>query len=208
MISIKLLDGLESITKKINTASASYINNKIKNRKQNIQKRIKLLTSNWITSQNEMVALANGLLSGAFGIPPGDERAAFNAIHDAVVASVEVEIVLFNNSLTSGGIKVNFQPADFSRLLSIPEGHVIYENGDLHWLQWLLQRGDEVIVTNYEYNPKSGFGRSGLGSMKSGGFFRVPPQYSGTSDNNFITRALIGRRQEQEIALILKDALR
>ncbi len=208
MITIKLLDNLESFSKKINNASSSYINKKIKTQKQNITNKVRNLASKWITSQDEMMALANGLLSGAFGILSGDERIAFNAIHSAVVSSVGVDIILFNNTLTSGGVIVYFQPSDFANLLSLPEGHTVYENGDLHWLQWLLQRGDEAIVTNYEYNPKAGLGRSGLGNMKVGGFFRVPPQYSGTSDDNFITRALIGRRQEKEIALILQDALR
>lgn len=208
MISIKLIDDVETISKKINSISASYINNKIKTQKQNIKNKVKNLASSWIYSQDEMFALSNGMLSGPFGISPGDERAAFSAIHNAIISAIDVDIVPFNNSLTSGGVKIYFQPADFINLLSLPEGHSIYERGDLHWLQWLLQRGDEMIVTNYEYNPKAGVGRSGLGNMKAGGFFRVPPQYSGTEENNFVTRALIGKPQEEAIASILKETLR
>ena len=75
-------------------------------------------------------------------------------------------------------------------------------------LQWLVERGDEIIVACYSYDAQSGLGRSGLGYMSQGGAFRVPPQFSGTSDDNFITRSLIGRNQERRISKIIQDALK
>ena len=85
---------------------------------------------------------------------------------------------------------------------------MVYAKGDLHWLQWLLERGDEIIVAGYEFGGNSGRGRSGLGYMTTGGSFRVPPQFSGTKDNNFISRALVGKAQEQAISKILMGALK
>jgi hypothetical protein len=35
--------------------------------------------------------------------------------------------------------------------------------------------------------------------MVKQGSFRVPPEFSGTKDNNFITRALVGSEQEKEV---------
>jgi hypothetical protein len=89
----------------------------------------------------------------------------------------------------------------------LPQGHSVYYDGDLHWLDWLLNRGDQIIVVGYEYNPQTGLGRSKLGNMKTGGSFRVPPEFSGTQENNFVTRALIGASQEKEIAKILEKIL-
>jgi capsid portal protein len=43
--------------------------------------------------------------------------------------------------------------------------------------------------------------------MTPGGAFRVPPQYSGTDDNNFITRALSGTTQEQQITRVFNKIL-
>ena len=63
-------------------------------------------------------------------------------------------------------------------------------------------------MAGYSYDAQSGLGRSGLGYMSEGGAFRVPPQFSGTSDNNFITRALIGEAQEKQISKILQDVLK
>ena len=42
---------------------------------------------------------------------------------------------------------------------------------------------------------------------ESGGVFRVPPEFSGTRDNNFITRALIGSAQEKDIFDVIKREL-
>ena len=54
-----------------------------------------------------------------------------------------------------------------------------------------------MIIMGYKYVPSSD-GRSGGGSMEGGGSWRVPPQFSGTEDNNFITRALSGRNLDLE----------
>jgi hypothetical protein len=124
-----------------------------------------------------------------------------------VVDSTEVKFVKFSNTL-KGGLEFNFQPSSFANLLALPAGHTIYQDGDLHWLEWLLKRGDSIIVTNYTYNPSSGLGRSGLGNMIPGGAFRVPPQFSGTEDNNFITRALIGPVQEKHLADIFSRIIK
>ena len=43
--------------------------------------------------------------------------------------------------------------------------------------------------------------------MQKTGSFRVPPEYSGTKQDNFITRALIGSRQEADILKIFKKEL-
>ena len=92
-------------------------------------------------------------------------------------------------------------------MLGLQSGHVIYEGGDLHWLSWLLTLGDSTIVVGYYYDPETGVGRSGLGTMSEGGFFRVPPEFSGTRANNFVTRALIGNKQQEQILNILKSTI-
>ena len=71
----------------------------------------------------------------------------------------------------------------------------------------MLEYGDTIIVANYDYNPQTGLGRSSLGNMKDGTGFRVPPEFSGTLTNNFITRALTEPQQEQRIYNILKKVL-
>jgi hypothetical protein len=76
---------------------------------------------------------------------------------------------------------------------------------DLHWLDWLLRQGSAVIVSGYQYTPKRD-GRSGGGVMTMGSLWRVPPQFAGTLQNNFITKALSNR--EKELTVILKDVFK
>jgi hypothetical protein len=112
----------------------------------------------------------------------------------------------FNNNLR-GGISINIQPASFVNLLSLQEGFTTYSGGTLHWLDWLLLKGDSIIIIDYQYNPKIGLGRSNLGNMIAGGSFRVPPQFSGSEDDNFITRALTGDVAEGQIMKMLEEVL-
>lgn len=207
MISIKLLDSLPSISAKVNSSLASTINSKIKNKQSSITSQAKNLALQWLMSQPEISSLAGGELAGAFGLPAGSGPSVISAINSALANSIYSQVQLFDANLKSGGIFIYFQPSDFSNLLSLPEGHVLYGSGDLHWLQWLLERGDQVIVAGYSYNAKSGLGRSRLGYMEEGGVFRVPPEFSGTESDNFITRALIGSYQEKAISQIFKKAL-
>ena len=74
------------------------------------------------------------------------------------------------------------------------------KGADLHWLDWLLTLGDKTIVIGYEYKPGTG-GRSGGGTMTKGTAFRVSPSYSGTIEDNFITRAFSNK--EKEVSSIL-----
>lgn len=208
-ISIKLTDSINFVQKNINVAIAEYVNSTLKNNKAALLSNIQALIPEWIRNQPEIISLASSdasSLVGQFGIV-GNTQSIIEAIISSVVNSTTIQLTDYNASLGSGGLELQFQPSNFSNLLSLSVGHTIYEGGDLHWLDWLLTRGDNVIVTNYHYNPVSGFGRSKLGNMTGGGSFRVPPQFSGTKDNNFITRAFSGDAQEKQLTNILDKIL-
>lgn len=209
MITLKLLDPISDIEQKVNQGIADLLNKQLSTAQSQILSKCKNLIDEWILSQPEIVSLNSSSpesLAGQFGLPPGQGSSVTSAIVNAIKNSISVKIIKFNRKL-QGGITVEIQPIDFLNILNIPQGHTIISNGDLHWMEWLIKRGDTVIVVNYQYEPRSGIGRSGLGHMVSGGAFRVPPEFSGTETNNFITRALIGPTQEQQIAQILKEAL-
>lgn len=210
MIKLKLLESEKTISQNINIAIAEYINKLLSSKKNIILSKARVLVSNWIKIQPEILSLqASSIdsLAGQFGLTPGSPSSAVSSIILAVEKSIEVQFIPYNNTLTKGGLEINFQPKTFTNLLELPQGHVSYFGGDLHWLSWLLTAGDLIIVANYQYNPQTGLGRSRLGNMVPGGSFRVPPQFSGDINNNFITRALIGPQQESEIFTIFKDIL-
>ena len=206
---IQLTETVGQIEDKIKAALAEDINLLLYKKKARIESRCKALVSNWILSQPEIISLrspAPDSLSGQFGLRPGEDEAAVKDIINAVENSVYVRISKVDKKL-NGGIEAFFQPNTFINLLGLTSGHVYYERGDLHWLSWLLEEGDNIIVVNYTYNPSSGLGRSKLGNMQEGGVFRVPPEFSGNPNNNFITRALIGPVQEKDIFEVIKKEL-
>lgn len=207
-ITLTLTDSIKTVEKNINVAISKSINDKLNKNITRIRDKAKNLVKSWVFMQPEIQSLllgGPGSLIGYFGITTTSQQIV-DSIINSVAESIEVKLTKYAVDL-SGGLEIRFQPSSFINLLSISEGHTIYGNGDLHWLEWLLNRGDTIIVANYQYNPVTGLGRSGLGVMVSGGSFRVPPQFSGTSDNNFITRALIGKTQEKQIAELLQKVL-
>lgn len=209
MITIKLLDDVKSIEAKVNSAIATEANKIIFQNQSKILQESRLLVSRWIASQPEMIDLqssAPGSLAGQFGLYAGQGQSAVFSIINSIENSISIRFKKFNSKLI-GGLEVNFQPKNFLNLLSLPQGIVSYEKGQLPWLDWLLLKGDTTIVVNYQYNPNTGIGRSGLGNMIEGGSFRVPPQFSGTANDNFITRALVGPEQEKRITDIFKKVL-
>lgn len=204
MISVKLLDSVNSIEKKINQAIATHMNNKLSINSNSIINNIKLYIPIWLKKQPEMLSLVDnspGSLRGAFGITKNGSN-IIDSIISSVVDSLTFSFKKFDDNL-NGDLIINIQPTTFQNLLALSDGSVIYQDGTLHWLEWLLLRGDEIIVAGYQYNPTSGLGRSKLGNMIDGASFRVPPQYSGTIDNNFVTRALNGKEQIDQIIKII-----
>lgn len=206
---IELTQGIKEIERNINKAIAQEVNVLLFQKKSRIENECKKLVSGWILSQPEIRSLTSSTpnsLSGQFGLYPGSDELAVDNIISAVENSISTKLTRVNDKLI-GGLEVYFQPDNFANLLGLSSGHVYYADGDLHWLDWLLTEGDNIIVVNYSYNPATGLGRSGLGNMQKTGSFRVPPEYSGTKENNFITRALIGSQQETDIFNVFKKEL-
>jgi hypothetical protein len=209
MFTIELLDSVSSIQKKVNQACADHFNKNINRLGSSLVDKFKIAVESWLIDQPEIISLNTASpdsLMAQFGLPPAQAATITAQIIQAVKNSISIKIRKFDAKL-NGGIDVNFQPKGFQNLLTLGAGHTIYDKGDLHWLDWLLTMGDTIIVAGYDYNAETGIGRSGLGNMKEGGAWSVPPEFSGTLENNFVTRALIGKEQEAIIAQIFKEVL-
>lgn len=199
----------KQIEAKISEAIAYHINMSLKKYTLHIEDRCKKLVRGWLLSQPEIISLQSGdsqSLAGLFGIPAGMIPGVVDSIITAVQESVQVMFKVFDEELR-GELEVRFQPSGFENLLSLPYGHVFYESGDLHWLKWLIIEGSSIIIANYQYTAKPGTGRSGLGTMTIGSSFRVPPDFSGTLSDNFVTRALTGDGREDEIMKVFQEYL-
>ena len=210
MLSIKLLESDNDIITKINKSIARRFNVLIKRRAKIVQNDIKRLIPSWISEQPEVISLnsdgTDGSLNAQFGLRPGQSAVVIADIINAISESIFVHITPVSPVNLSGGISFSIQPTDFKNLISLSSGIVATEKlQQLHWLDWLLTEGDRVIITGYEYVPSDG-GRSGGGTMKLGRSFRVEPSFSGTVDDNFVTRAFAGR--DKQLANLLSKLLK
>lgn len=190
----------KTIENNINKAIADKFNNLFTSKKHIILNRLKAATVTWVLASPEIESLKDTSpyrLGAQFGLT-SDPTAA---ITSAIVNSIDIKLTKITKNL-KGNISFNFQPKQFRNLLDLPEGHTITEKGeDLHWMDWLLTRGDEIIIVGYRYDPGND-GRSGGGSMTAGSGFRVNPLYSGTVNDNFVTRLFSNREQEIQNIII------
>ena len=208
MTTINILETDSQIQSMINAAMAPLVNKHFNSKIPQIVKESREMAQSWISSQNVITSLLSASpesLAGAFGVSPSQVSSIVGSIVGAVSNSISVEVKKFDQNLR-GSLSINFQPAEFSNLISLRQGHTVYDGGDLHWLKWLLTLGSAPIISNYDYVASAGDGRSGLGVMKVGGSFRVPPEYAGTMNNNFVTKAFADKGDQ--IVSMLERILR
>ena len=207
MISLEITTPIKEIIDLINEALAKDINKIYQSNNKRVLSTFKQAVKSWVYAQPEIQSLLVGgqsSLSAMFGLTEQQSNKAIEEIMEAVGNSLVIKIDKLDKRL-KGAIEFYFQPIDFSNLLTLNSGHTKTLKGlDLHWMDWLLLQGDTVIVVGYSYVP-SDKGISGSGTMEVGGSFRVPPQFSGTSSNNFITRAF--ENKEKEIQSILESLM-
>tara|TARA_R100001163_G_C4971204_1_gene131045 strand:- start:110 stop:721 length:612 start_codon:yes stop_codon:yes gene_type:complete len=200
-MSIELIESDDIILKKIHTAYASAVDKYLVKSSNRIINNLKPVLIRAIQSSPEMSSVTSGILRADFGLT---SNPAFE------IASAVAETITIQNKKTKvqgknikGGLILNAQPSDYSNLFGLPSARQQIIGGSLPWLEWLLTLGDSVIIANYtvEYGP---YGRTGKARMtESGRPFKVDSAYSGSSRDNFITRA-IERNKSLVINAIIK----
>lgn len=191
---------------------AAFFNKKFARKNSAIKTKVKILIYRWVKSQPEMQDILDGKygkLGPQFGIIDGENQSIVETICIAASESFLIEVNSVNKNLV-GGVYLNFIPSNFERLLNIPEGHVYTKKGgDLHWLDWLLMKGYSTVIDGYSFLLKldAPGSRSRGGIMIERGVWRVPPEFAGTAENNFITRAITSPGNELELKQILEEYL-
>ena len=190
---IKLIDSNKSIGDAMLRALLPDVNKYFDKISNNLQAKLPPIIINSIRAQPEYDSLLSGSLKAQFGIPDPSSRV------EAILSSIQNSIVVKQKSLNisngqiKGGIKLQMIKSDFSDLISMGESVVVTEKGaDLNWLSWLLIEGDAIIIADYTFvaGPFDS-SRTGMGIMRqSGGAWRVPPEFAGQINNNWITRAI------------------
>ncbi|MFO7745709.1 MAG: hypothetical protein R6V36_10040, partial [Psychroflexus sp.] len=156
---------------------------------------ISQVTLHYLRNTPTYTSLLEGELAGHFGIPYQNRVSNVDSILQTIVSNMEVnhKRVTVTAGKFSGGLTVSILIKNFTDILSLPGAVVVTERGDLlEWLNWLLTQGDRIIIRNYEVDIEPGTGRSGLATMipNDKSSWRVPPEFSGTINNNWLTRTL------------------
>jgi len=198
---VRIKESLSQIQKSVNKALARIINALLPKAANKIEPKIKEVVRSALLESPEIQSLKSGTLKFEFGLD-GDPT---NQIVDAIVSSLEVRISKVDKNL-KGGFYVYMQPTSYANLVNLSIAQQKTEKGvNLPWLKWLLTLGDSIIVANFGVEFGPGTGRSG-GATMSEDFrpYKVNSAYSGTIDNNFITRAI--DRVSPQIRSIIKGA--
>lgn len=193
-LSVNLVESESQITYKILQALLPQVSVYLDKIQSQLVDTIPSIIIESIINQPEYGALLSGTLQYEFGIPDPGSRLSdiIETIRNGHV--VKYKPVSIKSSGLLGGIKIEMIKKDFSDLLSLGSASFTTEKGQkLDWLRWLLIEGDNVIISDNVFifgpDPNS---RTGYGIMRQvgGGFWRVPPEYAGSLENNWITRAI------------------
>jgi len=193
-LSIKILESDKAIVSAINKALAKMLSGEMNKRASAVNSAIRPIIIKALSSSPEILSLGSGVLRFDFGLTgdPGPQ------IVDAIASTLRVKIdrPVGTNSGVKGGLRVELQPTDYANLLSLPVAMQTLEiEARIPWLEWLLTAGDTILIVNYGVQYGAGLGRSGGANMVSLkkapiGPFKVNSAFSGTINDNFITRAV------------------
>lgn len=182
-IIVKLI--LEEMRKVVDTAVNKAI--------AGISNEVKDVVAESLRTQPEYSSLMAGTLRAELGIENAD---TINSVIQALINTLEVKInpiTVTNNGLNGGFLLTMMKSDDMSGVIYQNIASVNDSKGySLPWLEWLLLKGNEILVKNYEVKyTSSSYSRSGMAIMvPSDESWRVPPEFIGTEDNNWTTRAI------------------
>jgi hypothetical protein len=206
-ITVKLLEKNSDINTLILDNIKSYLEPRIKQAGSQVTAQLPPLISDALKQEPEYQSLLSGQLRGELGI---SDSSVVESIISAISSSIELvsHPIKIGTSGIKGGFSINVIRAnDAGGVISLDMSKIITPNYSLPWLEWLLFKGNEILVNNYvvEFGPNPN-SRSGLAIMtpSSSNGWRVPPQFVGTEKNNWITRA-ISRIEDKVYSLITKS---
>jgi hypothetical protein len=213
-ISFNITDSYGDIEKKILALFRDRINDAFRRATPAIKKRIQGVCDSLIKGSDEYDSLRSGRLLGELGIPDVESR--LQSILSTIrknVAVTTTPVRIAGNKL-KGGMNVGILKDSFDDILGLPASSYI-SNGRylIPWLKWLLIDGDQILIYTHEVTfdlnaAQQARSRTGMALMRPGEGWRVPPQYSGTIEDNLLTRAFSGPAVGDMLANIIQEEIR
>ena len=174
-----------------------------------IPEKIKLLVSQALKNEPEYQSLIGGNLRLEFGIK---DVSNVDTVIEKLVNTISVSyspVKPLTNTI-NGNITITMMKSDDLNGIIYDDSAVVKdeENGySLPWLEWLLLRGNSVIVRGYsvQFGPNPNSRSGGAVMVSSQDSWRVPPQFVGDAKNNWTTRAI--EKIDKEIIQLIKSSI-
>lgn len=195
---MKVLTTVQEAQKAINRLIVRRLNQIGESSIDKIEQEVKSLALATFTGSDIYSRLINGDLRAHFGLPADSASDLVNEVISVAANLIEVDYrplsVIGSGQIVGGGLQVGVTTDMINSLLLTRAASINIEKGILPWLEWLLIRGDQVLVFGHGILLKDG-GRSNLGIMVPGETlsWRVPTDVAGTEEDNWITRSLRGQ---------------
>lgn len=208
---VEITEDITSIQRKVNQAVAAEMNLWVRQNIRELKVRTQNMTAEFFKNNPTFSSLAGNLLEGEFGFYEGTGQTIATKIVETIGRNIEIKYKPFyaTSKSISGNLTFYVLKSDFKDILSLSEAsYISNDKYEIKWLEWLLLHGDEIIITDYQIKYASGAGRSKQAIMIHGTKgWRVPRQFSGTIDDNFLTRELVnfGDEYVNNIGDIIKD---
>lgn len=189
-VGITLLD----FEDKLLEAMAKELNKMLRASLRVFETRVRELIEKAIKESPEYASFQGGQLQAELGVRSP------NPVIDSIISVLQSCVKATLNPLHvsggsfNGGVSLMIYTGDLAKVLAVPGASFVSENAhtEIDWLNWLLTQGDRVLIQQWEFSP-GGLGRSrtGLGIMiHTKQPWRVPAQFAGTEDDNWLTRSL------------------
>ena len=217
VVNFVLKTPIENILKRVHTTAVKQLNTKMRRIKKIILEELPKRLRKAIKASPVYFLLVYDLagdvaLYGQLGITDIGARLDNIIDHWCSPENIVVEEQPFNitNNNISGFLRIKMIKGDYSDVLDLAIAKALVDSKkgtttEIPWLEWLLLSGPGYIIRDYVYfesdrTAVSSRTHTGIMRSKPGDGWRIPPEYAGTQEDNFLTRIL-----DQELAQITQE---
>lgn len=186
------------------TQSRRLITNKMPTIESNVRSKIQPIILSSLNTSETVQSLLYGTLRDDLGLFSNTVQITVNNIVKYISENMIIRIRQSSKNRAAYTITAELIKAgDIQNIVSLPISTFPSTGGEVHWLEWLITKGSQVILGDYWIFPYAE-GRTRSGGTKimkklissSGEPFRIDPEYAGTTDNNFIRTAVLDVEDE------------
>jgi hypothetical protein len=194
-ISLNILESDREIYSRILNAMRPHLQSVFDKTQQSLQSIIPIKFKEALMDEPEYSSLLSGILKYELGIPDASSR--IENIYDAWVSSMVIEkkLISIRNNQLNGGFSIRLMRSDFSDVLDLSASTVVdsISGSNIPWIKWLLLEGGKILVRDYRVqygpNPRSRTDNAIMVSSSSESW-RVPAEFAGTIQDNWVTRSI------------------